>query len=130
MIRYRCLFICLVLGLITLFAVSGVAYAGSQYIQQIPAQVENKTCTLCHTANYPELNADGKAWVAAGKDWSVFSKATKPTAEEKPKAEGMAKEESKELPKTGGNPYMLVGPGLAAVGLGLLFGKRRPQDGN
>lgn len=128
MIGYRSLLICLVLGLVTLLAVSGVAYAGPQYMQQIPAQVENKSCTLCHTANYPELNADGKAWIAFGKDWSVFSKATKPTAEEKPKAEGMAKEESKELPQTGANPYMLVAPGLSAVGLGLLFGKRRANN--
>jgi LPXTG-motif cell wall-anchored protein len=128
--RYRHLLVCLALGLVALFVLSGVAYAGSQYIQQIPAQVENKTCSLCHTANYPELNAGGKAWVAAGKDWSVFTKAAKPEAKEKPKAQETAKEGAKELPKTGANPYIFVAPGLAVVGLGLILGKRRPRDGN
>lgn len=119
----RNLIISLALVLVLLFALAGVANASAQYVQQIPADIENKSCSLCHTSNYPELNADGKAWVAAGKDWSVF----KPKAAEKPKAEAKpaAEEGAKELPKTGGTPYLFVAPGLAAVALGLALKRKK-----
>lgn len=119
----RNLVISLALVLVLLFALAGVANASPQYVQQIPAGVENKSCSLCHTSNYPELNADGKAWVAAGKDWSVF----KSKAAEKPKAEAKpaAGKGAKELPKTGGTPYLFVAPGLAAVAIGLALKRKK-----
>lgn len=119
--------ICLALVLVVVLLLAGVAQAKSEYVHQIPAYVQNKGCSLCHTASIPELNAGGRAWVAAGKDWSVF----------KPKAEGKsgaaqaqsapaAAGKSKELPRTGGSlPYLFVLPGLAAIGAGLVLRFRR-----
>lgn len=123
------LLLALVVAITLCFGVSAVALAGSQYIQQIPAIVENKSCTLCHTANYPELNADGQAWVKAGKDWSVFTKAAQPAAEKpaagQPAAAGGEKAAPEELPKTGGNPYTYMSIGAIMVVAGLLLGRKR-----
>lgn len=114
----------LLLCLVAVLAFCQVAYAGPQYVQQIPAQVENKSCSLCHTSNYPELNADGKAWVAAGKDWNVFLKKAAPAPAEKPGTAATGGEAKKELPKTGGSVTLLVAPGMAAILAGLILAKR------
>ncbi|TDA69895.1 MAG: LPXTG cell wall anchor domain-containing protein [Clostridia bacterium] len=127
------LLVSLAVTVVLIFGVASVALASSQYIGQIPAEVENKTCTLCHTANYPELNAGGQAWVKAGKDWAVFTKAeSKPeAAKEQPAAQPAAaveKKAEKELPKTGGNPYLYIVVGAAMVMAGLFMGKRRAHS--
>lgn len=120
----KTLLVCLVLALVVSCLLAGVAQAKSEYVQQIPADVQNKSCNLCHTASIPELNDAGKAWVAAGKDWSVF----KPKAEAKPAAApaggAAAGGQGQELPKTGGLPYLFVLPGLAAVGAGLILRRK------
>jgi len=122
----RNLLICLALVLMMVFLLAGVAQAKSEYVQQIPADVQNKGCSLCHTASIPELNASGKAWVAAGKDWSVFKpKAEGKSAAAQAKSTSAAGGQSKELPKTGGLPYLFVLPGLAAIGGGLILRSRR-----
>lgn len=118
----RSLLISLALILVLLFVLAGMAQAKSEYVQQIPADVGNKSCSLCHTSP-PELNSSGKAWLAAGKDWGVF----RPKATEKPQTEAKpaAKAGAKELPKTGGVPYFFVAPGLAAVTLGLALRRKK-----
>lgn len=115
----------LLLCLVAALAFCQVAYAGPQYVQQIPAQVENKLCSLCHTSNYPELNAEGKAWVAAGKDWNVFLKKAAPAPAEKSQAAAAAGGGAKgELPKTGAGAPLLAVPGVAAILAGLILAKR------
>lgn len=130
----RNILICLVLVLLVVFLAAGVAQAKPEYVQQIPADVEPKSCNLCHTSSIPELNSNGKAWAAAGKDWSVFkpkaeSKSSAAENESKPaaaKTEGAtAAGASKELPQTGGVPYLFVIPGLAAIIGGLLLRSKR-----
>lgn len=118
------------LVLVMVLGLASVALASASYVQQIPAEVQDKSCNLCHTSSIPALNDKGQAWVDAGKDWSVFAGAAQPAAEEKPAAaqeQAAASEEQaeEELPNTGGNPYIYVGIGAVLVAAGLLLGKKR-----
>lgn len=106
---------------------SSLAWAGSQYVGQIPSEIQNKSCTLCHTANYPELNAEGKAWAADGKDWSVFSKAKADETKDSGTAADAGKKapgQGKKLPKTGSNLYLLMALGSMLVAGGSFLRRR------
>lgn len=115
------------LVLVMVLGVASVALASASYMQEIPAEVTDKSCNLCHTSSIPALNDKGQAWVDAGKDWSVFTGAAQPAAEEQPAAASEEQAEE-ELPKTGGNPYIYVGVGVAMVAAGLLMGKKRAHQ--
>lgn len=110
-------FLAVLLVVVLTLGVASAALAGAQYMDQIPANVQPKNCNLCHTSNIPALNEKGQAWVNAGKDWSVFTGGAQPAAAQE--------EAKKELPKTGGNPFINVGIGVAMVMFGLLMGKKR-----
>jgi LPXTG-motif cell wall-anchored protein len=102
---------------VLMLGAASAAVAGAQYMGQIPAAVQDKSCNLCHTANMPALNAPGQAWVDAGKDWNVFTGTAQPAADAE-----------KGLPETGGNPYIYVGIGMVMFMSGLLMGKRRADQ--